>query len=75
MKKALLTLALATFAVVAQSQVSFVDGTERPVFLNYNPNGAAAYAAGPSLKHSIAPRKGPAMLVCSAEMPSGLRGA
>jgi hypothetical protein len=41
MKKVLLTLALATFAVVAQSQVSFVDGTERPVFLKYNPNGAA----------------------------------
>lgn len=24
-----------------QAQVTFVDGTERPVFVNYNPNGAA----------------------------------
>jgi hypothetical protein len=32
---------LATFAALAQAQVSFVDGTERPVFVNYDPNGAA----------------------------------
>ncbi len=41
MKKPLLALALAAVAAGAQAQVTFVDGTERPVFLNYNPNGAA----------------------------------
>ncbi len=41
MKKTLLALALAAVAAGAQAQVTFVDGTERPVFLNYNPNGAA----------------------------------
>jgi hypothetical protein len=41
MKRVLSTLALATIAVAAQAQVTFVDGTERPVFVNYNPNGAA----------------------------------
>jgi len=41
MKKVLSALALAGFAVLAQAQVTFVDGTERPVFANYNPNGAA----------------------------------
>jgi hypothetical protein len=41
MKKVLLPLVLATFAVVAHSQVTFVDGTERPAFAGYNPNGPA----------------------------------
>ena len=41
MKNALLAFALATVAVGAGAQVTFVDGTERPVFSNYNPNGAA----------------------------------
>src|SRR6476619_5793516 len=39
--KAIPALALATFAMSAGAQVTFVDGTERPVFVNYNPNGAA----------------------------------
>jgi|KBSMisStandDraft_5_1062788.scaffolds.fasta_scaffold281958_2 PEP-CTERM motif len=42
MKRVLSALALATIAVAAQAQVTFVDGTERPVFANYNPNGTAA---------------------------------
>ena len=41
MKRVLSALALAACAAGAQAQVTFVDGTERPVFLNYNPNGAA----------------------------------
>jgi len=41
MKNAILALALASFAVGAEAQVTFVDGTERPVFTNYNPNGVA----------------------------------
>ena len=41
MSKAISALALATFAMSAGAQVTFVDGTERPVFLNYNPNGVA----------------------------------
>ena len=41
MKRVLSALSLATFAALAQAQVTFVDGTERPVFANYNPNGAA----------------------------------
>ena len=42
MNKAIFALALATFAASAGAQVTFVDGTGRPVFLNYNPNGVAA---------------------------------
>src|SRR6478735_11367858 len=42
MNKAIFALALATFAMGAGAQVTFVDGTERPVFANYNPNGVAA---------------------------------
>jgi hypothetical protein len=42
MNKAILALSLATFAAGAGAQVTFVDGTERPVFVNYNPNGVAA---------------------------------
>ena len=42
MSKAISALALATFAMSAGAQVAFVDGTERPVFANYNPNGVAA---------------------------------
>jgi len=41
MKIVLSALALAACAAGAQAQVTFVDGTERPVFTNYNPNGAA----------------------------------
>ena len=41
MKILLSALALAACAAGAQAQVTFVDGTERPVFTNYNPNGAA----------------------------------
>jgi len=41
MKRVLSALALATIAAAAQAQVTFVDGTERPVFTSYNPNGAA----------------------------------
>jgi hypothetical protein len=41
MKKILSTLVLATFAVVAQSQVSFVGGIDRTAFAAYNPNGIA----------------------------------
>jgi hypothetical protein len=41
MKKVLWALALATPAVAAQAQVTFVDGTERAAFANYNPNGVA----------------------------------
>jgi len=42
MKRVLSAVALATIAVASQAQVTFVDGTERPVFANYNPNGVAA---------------------------------
>jgi len=42
MSKAISALALAMFAMSAGAQVTFVDGTERPVFANYNPNGIAA---------------------------------
>ena len=42
MNKAISALALATFAMSAGAQVTVVDGTERPVFANYNPNGVAA---------------------------------
>ena len=42
MNKAISALALAMFAMSAGAQVTFVDGTERPVFANYNPNGIAA---------------------------------
>src|SRR6187399_1826005 len=42
MSKAISALALAMFAMSAGAQVTFVDGTERPVFANYNPNGVAA---------------------------------
>ena len=42
MKKVLLSLVLATFAVVAQSQVTFAGGTDRTAFANYDPNGVAA---------------------------------
>ena len=42
MKHAFSTLALIALAGAAEAQVSFVDGTERPVFVNYNPNGVAA---------------------------------
>jgi len=41
MNRVLSALALASFAIAAQAQVTFVDGTQVPVFLNYNPNGAA----------------------------------
>jgi hypothetical protein len=41
MKKVLTALALAALAVAAQAQVTFVDGTMRPVFVNYDPNGVA----------------------------------
>jgi hypothetical protein len=41
MKKVLTALALAALAVAAQAQVTFVDGTMRPVFANYDPNGVA----------------------------------
>ena len=41
MKILLSALALAACAAGAQAQVTFVDGTERPVFVNYNPNGVA----------------------------------
>jgi len=41
MKRVLSAFALATIAVAAQAQVTFVDGTERPAFANYNPNGVA----------------------------------
>jgi hypothetical protein len=41
MKKVFWALALATLAGATQAQVTFVDGTERPVFTNYNPDGAA----------------------------------
>jgi len=41
MKKVFSVLALASFAALAQAQVTFVDGTERPVFANYNPTGQA----------------------------------
>ena len=42
MKREILAAALAAVAVGAEAQVTFVDGTERPVFANYNPNGVAA---------------------------------
>src|SRR6187455_1628714 len=42
MKKAFFTPALIALAAGAEAQVTFVDGTERPVFVNYNPNGVAA---------------------------------
>jgi len=42
MKNAMFALALAAFAVGAEAQVTFVAGTERPVFSNYNPNDVAA---------------------------------
>lgn len=42
MKRAIFAFALATVAVGAEAQVTFVDGTERPAFVNYNPNGVAA---------------------------------
>jgi len=41
MKILLSALSLAACAAGAQAQVTFVDGTERPVFVNYNPNGVA----------------------------------
>jgi len=41
MKIVLSALALAACAAGAQAQVTLVDGTERLVFTNYNPNGAA----------------------------------
>jgi PEP-CTERM motif-containing protein len=41
LKKSLTALALAAVAVGAQAQVTFIDGTERPVFAAYNPNGTA----------------------------------
>ena len=41
MKILLSALALAACAAGAQAQVTFVDGTERPVFVNYNPSGVA----------------------------------
>jgi len=41
MQKVLLAAALGALAMSVQAQVTFVDGTERPVFANYNPNGAA----------------------------------
>ena len=42
MKNAMFALALAAFAGGAEAQVTFVAGTERPVFSNYNPNDVAA---------------------------------
>src|SRR6186713_3444616 len=42
MQKALVTFAFVAVAAGAQAQVTFVDGTERSVFANYNPNGVAA---------------------------------
>ena len=42
MKNAMFALALAAFAGGAEAQVTFVTGTERPVFSNYNPNDVAA---------------------------------
>jgi len=42
MKNAMFALSLAAFAVGAEAQVTFVAGTERPVFSNYNPNDVAA---------------------------------
>ena len=41
MKRVLLAAALGALAMSVQAQVTFVDGTERPVFANYNPNGIA----------------------------------
>jgi hypothetical protein len=41
MKRIFSALALASFAALAQAQVTFVDGTERASFNNYNPNGIA----------------------------------
>ena len=41
MKRVLSAVALATVAVASQAQVTFVDGTERTAFANYNPNGIA----------------------------------
>ncbi len=41
MKSTILALALATVAVGAQAQVTFAGGADRPVFLNYDPNGVA----------------------------------
>ena len=42
MKNAMFALSLAAFTVGAEAQVTFVAGTERPVFSNYNPNDVAA---------------------------------
>ena len=41
MKNALFALAAVALAGGVQAQVTFVDGSERPVFANYNPNGVA----------------------------------
>jgi hypothetical protein len=41
MKRVLTALALASCALAAQAQVTFNDGTQRPSFAGYNPNGAA----------------------------------
>ena len=41
MKKALFALAAVALAGGAQAQVTFVDGTVRPAFVNYDPNGVA----------------------------------
>src|SRR5678816_3105185 len=42
MQKSLFTLALLALAAGAEAQVTFVGGTDRTVFSNYNPNGVAA---------------------------------
>ena len=42
MQKSLVTLALLALATGAEAQVTFVGGTDRTVFANYNPNGVAA---------------------------------
>jgi hypothetical protein len=42
MNKQICAFALATFAAAAGAQVTFVGGTDRSDFLNYNPNAVAA---------------------------------
>jgi hypothetical protein len=58
MKKIFLSVALATAALAANAQLSFVDGTNMPVINGFNPGGGAPVAMGGKIDSTISTGSG-----------------
>src|SRR3981081_234846 len=58
MKKIFLCVALATAALAANAQLSFVDGTNMPVINGFNPGGGAPVPMGGKIESTISTGSG-----------------